>query len=103
VLFRCESWSQARVFYADLFRFGSGFGLDALPWRAFAPDIAWAFAIGLVTCFPLMPFLRERAARTPAIAVTYEFLSGLGYLVILVLSLLWIGAGSHNPFIYFRF
>jgi alginate O-acetyltransferase complex protein AlgI len=103
VLFRCETWSQARIFYGDLFRFSSGFSLDALPWRAFAPDIAWAFAIGLVICFPLMPFLRERASRAPVTAVTYEFLSGLGYLLILVLSLLWIGAGSHNPFIYFRF
>ena len=103
VLFRCDTWAQACAFYCDLFRFSAGFGFQTMPWRALSPDVTWAFAIGLVACFPLMPFLRGKAARSPVTAVAYELASAVGLLGILLLCLCWIGAGSYSPFIYFRF
>ena len=53
------------------------------------------FAIGCITCMPVLGRLRGRAG--------FERISWVVTLALLVLCLLSLATGTYNPFIYFRF
>jgi alginate O-acetyltransferase complex protein AlgI len=101
VVFRCDTWAQARDFYRALLPAHGG--LDALPWVALAPNVLIAFAAGLVFSTPIATLLRASGERGRFAIFVEEALAFIGTAAVLVLCLCAIGAGSHNPFIYYRF
>ena len=103
VLFRCETWPQARAYLGAMADWRSLADLSRLPWRALAPDVQLALAAGVVGCFPLAEAFRRLLAARPATRALHATLATLGQLAVLAACLLAIGAGSHDPFIYFRF
>ena len=93
-LFRADTLAQAGAMYAAMF---TGFGLHwtgtAEVWARFTPAFALTLCIALALCTPVA---REHTPKREGIT----FAASLG---LLVLCMMYLAAGSFNPFIYFRF
>lgn len=96
VFFRAETIDQGFFWVATMF---SGWTFDAagmaLVMSLFTPLNLCVFAVGCVTCLPVLDHLRGRAA--------FERASWVVTIVLLALCLLSLATGTYNPFIYFRF
>ena len=96
VFFRAETIDQGFFWVATMF---TGFTFDpmqvALTLSLLTPLNLCVFAVGCVTCLPVLDRLRGRAA--------FERLSWAVTVVLLALCLLSLATGTYNPFIYFRF
>ncbi len=112
VLFRADSLSYALVFLSVMAGFGQGDGVEYHVGLYFNAKVALALVAGGIGSTPVLPFMRERweqrlAAISPRHALLLEGMYSCGTIV--GLGLLFLGttmaltAGSHNPFIYFRF
>jgi len=105
VWFRCPTATEAGSYFAALLASNDLSGWTGLPWQMLSADIVGGVAVGVIAAFPVgrwmaarfEPFLSRRGLLAAGWAQTLALLCLLG------LSLLSIGAGSHNPFIYFRF
>ncbi len=95
VLFRAGSSGLALGYLQALL--GGGHGLRA--GHLLTGDVALALAVAVPACLPLAAWLRARRALTPAVAVAEVAFCG----ALLALSSVTLAAGSHNPFLYFRF
>jgi alginate O-acetyltransferase complex protein AlgI len=105
VLFRAETLPQAGAFIATMF--GAGARGVAADWSAVLnPEIALAFAVGLIASTPLRGVAAERIAaaeRGAPAQVAIEGVRVASLAALLVLSVMWMTASASNPFIYFRF
>ena len=93
-LFRADTLSQAGAMYAAMF---SGIGLHwvgtAAVWAKFTPAFALTLCLALLLCTPVA---REHTPKRESVT----FIGSLG---LLLLCMMYLAAGSFNPFIYFRF
>jgi len=103
VPFRCETWTQAQHFYQALFTHSDQGALSQIPYRALAPDVLCSLVLGSILIFPLGLLARDREEARRQMPLLLDLGYKAGLLGILLLSLLSIGAGAQNPFIYFRF
>jgi hypothetical protein len=78
-------------------------GLTAIPANVVTTGVLYASAAGVLLCVPWWSALRPRAARW-TFANRALGVGEAGFaLAVLLLCLLLVGAGTHNPFIYYRF
>ncbi|MDO8540422.1 MAG: MBOAT family protein [Opitutaceae bacterium] len=103
VLFRCDTWPQAVSVWNAMLGRGAATGITMLPWKALAPDVMLALAAGVLFSMPISSWVRERCARISIGSTLLPPVATMAALMVLALSLLAVGAGSHNPFIYYRF
>jgi alginate O-acetyltransferase complex protein AlgI len=103
VLFRCGTWEQSGEFFRALAFAPAQGGLAAIPWNALAPDVLLPLAVGLCFCVPVLPAARARCSQWGFLRPILAVGSAAAQMAVLALCLLSVGAGSHNPFIYFRF
>ena len=93
-LFRADTLTQAGAMYAAMF---SGIGLHwlgtAAVWAKFTPAFALTLCLALLLCTPVA---REHTPKRESVT----FIGSLG---LLLLCMMYLAAGSFNPFIYFRF
>lgn len=93
-LFRADTLTQAGAMYAAMF---SGVGLHwlgtAAVWAKFTPAFALTLCLALLLCTPVV---REHTPK-------HESVTFIGSLGLLLLCMMYLAAGSFNPFIYFRF
>ena len=93
-LFRADTLAQAGAMYAAMF---SGVGLHwlgtAAVWAKFTPAFALTLCLALLLCTPVA---REHTPKRESVT----FIGALG---LLLLCMMYLAAGSFNPFIYFRF
>ena len=93
-LFRADTLAQAGAMYAAMF---SGIGLywlgTAAVWAKFTPAFALTLCLALLLCTPVA---REHTPKRESVT----FIGSLG---LLLLCMMYLAAGSFNPFIYFRF
>ena len=93
-LFRADTLTQAGAMYAAMF---SGVGLHwlgtAAVWAKFTPAFALTLCLALLLCTPVA---REHTPKRESVT----FIGSLG---LLLLCMMYLAAGSFNPFIYFRF
>ena len=93
-LFRADTLTQAGAMYAAMF---SGIGLHwlgtAAVWAKFTPAFALTLCLALLLCTPVA---REYTPKRESVT----FIGSLG---LLLLCMMYLAAGSFNPFIYFRF
>ena len=93
-LFRADTLAQAGAMYAAMF---SGVGLHwlgtAAVWAKFTPAFALTLCLALLLCTPVA---REHTPKRESVT----FIGSLG---LLLLCMMYLAAGSFNPFIYFRF
>ena len=96
-LFRADTLTGAFTYMQALFGFGSAIRvLDPQLFITVPALIATAFGVLFVS--PIGLWLAARPLAKYA-----EPLVLVGYLMLLILSILHIGIGTYNPFIYFRF
>ena len=96
-LFRADTLAGASTYMQALFGFGSATRVLDLQLFVTAPALI-ATAFGVLCVVPIGPWLAARPL------VRYiEPLVLVVYLMLLILSILHIGIGTYNPFIYFRF
>lgn len=103
VLFRCETWEQSLATWHAMLDLGHLSRIGAIPWNALSPDVSIAFFAGVMMCTPIFNLARTVSMRTPLGRLFVPWLAAVGPLAVLGLCMLCIGAGSHNPFIYYRF
>lgn len=104
VLFRCESWDRAVAFYHALFGASTAAGsLGAIPVDVLTPAVCVGLGAGLIFSWPVIPALEQRLARRRTAHWGFALVTTGAELAVLCFSVLSIGAGSPNPFIYFRF
>jgi alginate O-acetyltransferase complex protein AlgI len=110
VVFRVSSLTEAGSYLGAMFGFGAGWwGFDAA-WYL-TTDVCLALTAGVLFAMPVVPTLaawKEHLLRGGTrTTLGQEVAVGLGRLAslsaILWLSCLSLAAGTHNPFIYFRF
>jgi len=112
VLFRADTLPQAMSFLRAMVGFGTGDGVRYHVWLYLNGETALAILVGIVASVPLAPVLARLrgtlAARMPA-PVRGALESGAAYggvvalTGVFVVSVMWLSAGTYNPFIYFRF
>ncbi len=114
VLFRADSFGHATAIYRAMLGLHGWNGME-YPWQLYLDSgVALALVAGIVGSLPILPWLRERLTTTeseaPSLQVPRMAFTGLLAAVQLVLlaavliaSSAVLAAGTHNPFIYFRF
>lgn len=103
VIFRCDTWAQTLGYFRSMAGLTAGGGLTAIPANVVTTGVLYALAAGLVLSVPVWPALRAQCARwKPADHALEAGEVGVA-LAVLALCLLLLGAGTHNPFIYYRF
>ena len=101
VFFRAQHLSQALAYLGSMAGLNAG---NAASWHLdlfLDPPVVLAIAAGVVGSAPWMRrFAEQRGARAGA-GIELAKLGGLA--AVFILSAIELGAGSYNPFIYFRF
>lgn len=109
VLFRAETLEQAGTFFAAMAGFGHGTGSAR---HLLDPDLLLAIGCGVAFSIPIVPFLasaweRRLQAVSVPLRCRMEVCSTLVRAAVVAFTLLgsaiMLSAGTHNPFIYFRF
>jgi alginate O-acetyltransferase complex protein AlgI len=103
VLFRSESWHQTAAIWRAMLDAGSLGDWRSIPWRTLTADVALAFGVGLAASTPLGPWLFRKAAGLGLLVQRGGLVETAALLGLFLLSVAAVGAGSHNPFIYYRF
>lgn len=89
-LFRADTLAQAGAMYTAMFSHWLG---TAAVWAKFTPAFALTLCLALLLCTPVA---REHTPKRESVT----FIGSLG---LLLLCMMYLAAGSFNPFIYFRF
>ena len=113
VVFRADTLAGAGGYLAAMAGFARGTGVTHAVALLLTPELVLALAAGSIVALPIRPRLLAWADR-PAAAADRPRLARLGsaglsalsvvvLMVLLVASAAELAAGTHNPFIYFRF
>ena len=112
VLFRADTVPQAEAFLKAMAGLGSGAGLEYHVGLYVDSQLVLALIAGAIGSAPLLPLLvraRDGAVaggpRAPRSALNAGFALAdvAGHSLLLLASSMLLAAGTHNPFIYFRF
>ncbi|MCX6631397.1 MAG: MBOAT family protein [Candidatus Solibacter sp.] len=110
VLFRADSLSAAGTFLSAMAGLNPAWSGGAAPprlspLRFLSPDAVLALTFGVLFAFPwsVESLWRKMGVRDPRLPLVLRVASAPALLIIFVVALMAIAAGSHNPFLYFRF
>jgi alginate O-acetyltransferase complex protein AlgI len=109
VFFRSDTLPQALDYLGAMVGLGNGQAINAVP-HYWSRSLALVLALGTLGSFPVVPWLGERLERLRAhggptgfLGEVADVLAHAALLAVLVACAAWLAAGTHNPFIYFRF
>ena len=109
VFFRSDTLAHALDYLSAMLGIGNEGAINAAShyWNR---ALALVLLFGALGSFPLVPWigerladLRERGGPAGLLGQTADVLAHALLLAILAASAAWLAAGTHNPFIYFRF
>ena len=112
VLFRADTVSQATAFLKAMAGLGAGAGLEYHVGLYVDSQLVLALCAGAIGSWPVLPLLvrvRDRvAAGAPGLIragldAGFALADVAGHSLLLLASAMLLAAGTHNPFIYFRF
>ena len=112
VLFRADTVAQAAAFVKAMAGLGTGAGLEYHVGLYIDAQLVLALCAGAIGSWPVLPvFVRVRdsvVARSPgliraALNEGFALADVAGHSLLLLSSAMLLAAGTHNPFIYFRF
>ena len=98
VFFRGNDMAQTLTFFRCMAGFDGNLPAIHHPAAFVDPQVVLSLVAGLIGCAPFVPWLRK---RLPPAATTIG--GALAILAIFLLCCAKLAAGTHNPFIYFRF
>ncbi|GAA3786047.1 MBOAT family O-acyltransferase [Corallibacter vietnamensis] len=100
VLFRAEDLNHALIYLKTMFVYNEGsYALnDYLSYFNYNNETIIIFGLGIIFSFPIYPYLEKKLTNPTFLPFRYLLVISL-----LFISILYIAAGSYNPFIYFRF
>lgn len=102
VFFKCDSLSHALTFLGSMFG-TKGFVSNHYYFNEFLlPTSLIALVVGIFLCVPLLG-KNSHTTKTDGCSVAVETGKSLGFLLLLLLCIIFIASGTYNPFIYFRF
>ncbi|MFC1635034.1 MBOAT family O-acyltransferase [Planctomycetota bacterium] len=112
VLFTSATLPHGLRFLAVMFGFGESTGaVQELSWHL-TRDVKMALLAGVIFSMPVLPALarlKENLAQSyqgrvrAAVELPFAVCRTIGLYLILIVCLMFLSAGTHNPFIYFRF
>jgi len=113
VLFRADNLNHAMSYYAALAGLHGWSGLEHNVLLYWDSGLALAFICGVIGSTPLWPWIRKhreelisavtRLPPSPGWHATFEMAGVTLLATVLLASSAALAAGTHNPFIYFRF
>ncbi len=112
VLFRADSVQQATAFLEAMAGLGAGAGLEYHTGLYIDAQLVLALVAGAIGSAPVLPLavrIREAVvARAPGLVrfglnASFALADVAGHSLLLLASTMLLAAGTHNPFIYFRF
>ncbi|WP_418509650.1 MBOAT family O-acyltransferase [Corallibacter sp.] len=100
VLFRAEDLNHALIYLKTMFVYTEGNHApnDFITYFNYSNEVAIIFILGVIFSFPIYPYLEKKLTNPIYLPFRYIFV-----LTLLFISIVYIAAGSYNPFIYFRF
>jgi len=105
VFFRAETLTQAVAFLGNMSGVSSGSARLLTVPMLLQRDVLLALVAAPILATPLVPWLHARLDRAPRVMTEglFEGAAAVGLLAVLCLCAVMLAAGTHNPFIYFRF
>ncbi len=111
VIFRCDTIFQAFVFLSAMFGLAPVTHVASDEILYLSRDIRLFLFFGAIFSMPVLPVVKNwlKSLRfksnlfTPVIDISTSIFSILVLLLIMILCSMSLAAGTHNPFIYFRF
>ena len=114
VFFRADSLDYALSFVQALWGFGADQGLEYHTWLYLDREVLLVLVVGIIGSTPLLPGVRAQVKRlldrprlkVPGMALARVMAPAVliaGLILIKLGSAMHLAAGTHNPFIYFRF
>jgi alginate O-acetyltransferase complex protein AlgI len=112
VLFRADTVSQAQAFLKAMAGLGTGAGLEYHVGLYVDSQLVLALIAGAIGSWPVLPLLvRVKdgvVARAPGLLqgtldASFALADVAGHSLLFIVSAMLLAAGTHNPFIYFRF
>lgn len=106
VFFRTDDLAHAEAFLDAMFGGVSGDGVQAHLGIYLQPSTIAAFIVAVVGSTPLLPWVKQKlqtAADRPAVSATINAATLMALALIVLAAAMHLAAGTHNPFIYFRF
>ncbi len=100
-IFRCDDFGKLGSLLSGMLGLNGG-GSSTMLYNSgvIQPIYLTALLLGILGCIPLVyQTIPNKLRKTNAGAVVLD----IGYIVVLIISLLMLSEGSYNPFIYFRF
>ncbi|PNQ73659.1 membrane-bound O-acyltransferase family protein [Hanstruepera neustonica] len=100
VLFRAEDFNHAMIYLKTMFVPTEGVHAsnDFISYFNYNSEVALIFILGIIFSFPIYPYLEKKLTNPMLLPFRYIFV-----MVLLFVCIVYIAAGSYNPFIYFRF
>lgn len=106
VIFRADSLGQAGAFFRTMLGFGTGDPAVHHLGLHLRANVSLSLLIGLVASTPLLPALGRWLTANASTGAPQALVRGgvvAGIAVLFLLVAMNLAAGTHNPFIYFRF
>lgn len=100
VFFRADSIPQALAYLKTLFGFASGESQVAM--NVLDLKSGTTLAVAMVACLPVVPWLKGKFSRLET-TLRWQWIAAAGVVSVFWLAVFSLAAGTHNPFIYFRF
>lgn len=107
-LFRADNFQQAWIYIQALFGVGSG-GFPAELIRVLNMENILYCSLGLLLATPVLPYLLRKLSVIPLTQAHLQYsyvkllILSMFTLMLAILCVIYIYAGTYNPFIYFRF
>jgi len=108
VFFRSPDMGYGLQYLSAMFGFGRGNGAAHYVFQYLNREVILVIVFGVAASTPIMPFVRTRLEERKYFEYGWvQFLVSGGTITVLILiilgSAMHLAAGTHNPFIYFRF
>ncbi len=112
VLFRADTVAQAQAFLKAMAGLGSGAGIEYHIGLYVDSQLVLALLAGAIGSAPLVPLLvrvrdgviaRASGLLGSGLSAGFALVDVAGHSLLLLVSAMLLAAGTHNPFIYFRF
>ena len=102
VIFNAPSLKYGLLFIKKMVVFSGG-GIADRRALFLTKEYAFFIALSLFFCFPVVPFIKDKAQNKKAITVVCDVVSAIFVIFMFVAALSFIVAGHNNPFLYGNF